>query len=336
MLSRSVACVAKACVASTCIISALSLGSGSALSQQAGPAYPTRQVRFVVPYPAGGPTDLIARLLSLKLAERLAGTFIVENVVGASGAVGAARVAQSDPDGHTLLVVTNDFAVASVTTASLPYKPIENFAPVTIVASSPQVVAVHPSLPVKTMKELIDLIGTAPDKYSYAALGAGYGQLSAVRLFKLGLKLDKLARVPFNGAAPAVDATLGGHTQIIYTGLPPVAPHMSAGTLRALAVTSAERAPAFADVPTLREAGIPDQECDLIIGVVAPAGTAPEVLSLLQKEIAGIVALPDVKATLDKVSFRAVASPPAAFATQMKTDIAVWGKVMKDAGIPVN
>ena len=126
---------------------------------------------------------------------------------------------------------------------------------------------------------------------------------------------------------------LGGHTQIIYTGLPPVAPHMSAGTLRALAVTSAERAPAFADVPTLREAGIPDQECDLIIGVVAPAGTAPEVLSLLQKEIAGIVALPDVKATLDKVSFRAVASPPAAFATQMKTDIAVWGKVMKDAGI---
>jgi tripartite-type tricarboxylate transporter receptor subunit TctC len=318
------------------VFTAASLATGSPYAQPAANAYPSRQVRMVVPYPAGGPTDLLGRLLAQKLGDRLGQSFYVENVSGASGAVGAGQVAQAAPDGHTLLLVTNDFAVASVTNAKLPYDPVANFSPVTIIATSPQVVAINPAVPAKTMKELVDLIRAAPDKYNYAGLGIGFGQLSAERLFRLGLKLDGLTRVPFNGAAPAVNSTLAGHTQILFLGLPPVAPHLSAGKLNALAVTSPQRASAFPQIPTLQESGMPDQESALLIGVVAPAGTPADVVSRLQKEIAGIVALPDVKSTLDSLSFQAAASTPSQFASEIKNDIAVWGKVMKDANIPVN
>jgi tripartite-type tricarboxylate transporter receptor subunit TctC len=233
-----------------CIFTALLMTSGPSHGQQAGHTYPSRQVRMVVPYPAGGPTDLIGRLLAQKLGEQLGQSFYVENIAGASGALGAGQVAQAAADGHTLLVVTNDFAVASVASSKLPYDPVKSFSPVTIVATSPQVVAVNPTVPARNMKELIDLIRAAPDKYNYAGLGIGFGQLSAERLFKLGLKLDGLARVPFNGAAPAVNSTLAGHTQIIFLGLPPVAPHLSSGKLTAIAVTSHTRSPAFPEIPT--------------------------------------------------------------------------------------
>jgi tripartite-type tricarboxylate transporter receptor subunit TctC len=319
-----------------CIFAGLLLAPGLSRGQQAGGIYPSRQVRIVVPYPAGGPTDLIARILAQKLSERLGKSFYVENIAGASGAVGAGQVAQATPDGHTLLVVTNDFAVASVTNSNLPYDPIKNFAPVTIVASSPQVVAVNPSFPAKTMKELIDVLTAAPDKYSYASLGIGFGQLSAERLFKLGLKLDKLVRVPFNGAAPAVNSTLAGDTQVIFLGLPPVAPHLKSEKLRAIAVTSRTRAAQFPDTPTLQQAGVPNQESDLLIGLVAPAGTPANIITVLREQIGEIARLPDVTSTLDTVSFHPVVSSSSDYAEQIKDDIAVWGKVMKDANIPVN
>ena len=314
------------------ILAALLLAPAMSHAQQGG--YPTRQVRIVVPYPAGGPTDLIARLVAQKLGERLGQSFFVENIAGASGAVGTGQVAHAAPDGYTLLVSTNDFAVASVTNTNLPYDPIKDFVPVTIISTSPQVVAVNPNVPAKTIKELVELIKAAPEKYNYAAMGIGFGQLTAVRLFDLSLNLKGLVRVPFNGAAPAVNATLAGDTQIIFLGLPPVAPYLSADKLRAIAVSS--RTPAFPDIPSLQDAGVPNQDADLINGMLAPAGTPPEIVNLLQKQIAEIVRLPDVKATFDKLSFAAAASTPAEFAAQIKEDIAVWGKVMKDAHIPVN
>jgi tripartite-type tricarboxylate transporter receptor subunit TctC len=317
------------------MIAAALLVAGPAHAESAS-SYPGRQVRIVVPYPPGGPTDLIARILGQKLSERLGKTFIVENVSGGSGTVGTRQIAQAAPDGLNLLITTNDFAVASVTNASLPYDPVKNFAPVTIIASSPQVVAVNAAFPAKTMKELAEAVRAAPDKYSYASLSIGFGQISAIRLFQLGLKLDKLVRVPFNGAAPAVNATLAGDTQIIFLGLPPVAPHLKGGKLRAIAVTSHARSEQFPDVPTLTEAGVPDQEADLIVGLVAPAGTPAEIIAILQREIGAVVQLPDVKAALENVSFRPVASAPADYAQQIKDDIAVWGKVMRDANIPVN
>ena len=160
------------------IVAAMLLASGVCHGQTANP-YPTRQVRIVVPYPAGGPTDLIARLIAQKLGERLGQSFFVENVAGASGAIGAGQVAHAAPDGYTLLVSTNDFAVASVTNTNLPYDPVKNFlAGVSLIATSPQVVAVNPSVPAKTMKELVDIIKAAPEKYNYAAIGIGFGQLT--------------------------------------------------------------------------------------------------------------------------------------------------------------
>ena len=316
------------------IFAALLLACGAAQAQQG--TYPTRQVRIIVPYPPGGPTDLIARLVAQKLGERLGQSFFVENVSGASGAVGAGQVAHSAPDGYTLLVTTNDFAVSSVTNTNLPYDPIKDFSPVTIISTSPQVVAVNPAVPAKNIKELADLIKANPEKYNYAAMGIGFGQLTAERLFNLSLKLNGLARVPFNGAAPAINATLAGDTQVLFIGLPPVAPYLTADKLRAIAVTSAERSPVFPDVPTLRESGVPDQEADLINGMLAPAGTPREIIDLLQKQVAEIVHLPDVKATFDKLTFSGSGSTPEQFASQIKEDITVWGKVMKDAHIPVN
>jgi tripartite-type tricarboxylate transporter receptor subunit TctC len=317
-------------------LAALLIVPGAAQAQQTKPAYPTKQVRIVVPYPAGGPTDMIARLLAQKFGERLGQPFYVENVAGASGAVGAGQVAKSAPNGENLLVVTNDFAVASVTNKGLPYDPITNFTPVTIVASSPQVIAVHPSVPVKSIKELIALVSANPEKYNYAALGIGFGALSAERLFKLGLKQDKLARIPFNGAAPAVTSTLSGQTPILYMGLPPVAPHISADKLRPLAVTSPQRTPAFPNIPTLKEQGIPSQESELQIGLVAPAGTPKEIVSLLQKEVAEIVKLPEVKKALETVSFTPVASTPEDYAKAINSDIRTWAEVMKELNIKPN
>jgi len=316
------------------LFAALLLTSGAAQAQQG--KYPNHQVRIIVPYPPGGPTDLIARLVAQKLGERLGQSFFVENVAGASGAVGAGQVAHSAPDGYTLLVTTNDFAVASVTNTNLPYDPIKDFSPITIISSSPQVVAVNPAVPAKNIKELADLIKANPEKYNYAAMGIGFGQLTAERLFNLSLKLNGLARVPFNGAAPAINATLAGDTQVIFIGLPPVAPYLTADKLRAIAMTSAERSPVFPDVPTLRESGVPDQEADLINGMLAPAGTPQDIIALLQKQVAEIVRLPDVKATFDKLTFSASGATPEQYASQIREDITVWGKVMKDAHIPVN
>jgi tripartite-type tricarboxylate transporter receptor subunit TctC len=318
-----------------CFFAAALFASGAHSQQSANP-YPTRQVRIIVPYPPGGPTDLIARLVAQKLSERLGQSFFVENVSGASGAVGAGQVAHTSPDGYTLLAVTNDFAVASVTNSNLPYDPIKDFSPITTISSSPSVVAVNPSVPANDMKELIDLIRAAPVKYNYAAMGIGYGQLMAERLFKLGLNLESLPRIPFNGAAPAINATLAGDTPILVMGLPPVAPYLTSNKLRALAVTSTTRRDAFPQIPTLSESGVPGQVSELVIGMVAPAGTPSDIIALLQKQIAEIIVQPDLKATFDKFSFQAVSSSPSAFADQIKSDIATWGKVMKDANIPVN
>jgi tripartite-type tricarboxylate transporter receptor subunit TctC len=309
--------------------------AGASHAENAAGGYPARQVRIVVPYPAGGPTDVMARLVAQHLSESLGQSFFVENLTGASGVVGTVAAANSPGDGHTLLFVTNDFAVAPTVSSKVNYDAIKSFAPVTITAASPQVVVVHPSLPAKNMQELITLATANPGKYNYASLGIGFGQLSSERLFRLGLGLD-VVRVPFPGAAPIITSTLAGHTPIAFLGLPPAAPHIKEGTLRALAVTSTKRSPAFPDVPTMAQSGVRDQESELIIGVVAPAATPKPVVDLLQRQIARIVALPDVKQKLDALGFSPVASTPEAYAAQIKGDIETWSKVVRDANIKVD
>ena len=327
---KTIVCLAAGCAA-------LMLAAASHAQNAPGGAaasYPTRQVRVIVPYPAGGPTDVMARLVAQHLTESLGQNFFVENLTGASGVVGTGTAANSPGDGHTILFVTNDFAVAPTVSSKVPYDAIKSFAPVTIAAASPQVVVVHPSFPAKNMQELIALAKASPGKYNYASLGIGFGQLSSERLFRLGLGLD-VVRVPFPGAAPIITSTLAGHTPIAFLGLPPAAPHIKEGTLRALAVTSAKRSPVFPNVPTMAESGVPDQESELIIGVLVPAATPKPIVDQLQRQIARIVALPDVKERLDALGFAPVASTPEAYATQIKADIETWSKVVREANIKV-
>jgi tripartite-type tricarboxylate transporter receptor subunit TctC len=215
--------------------------------------YPTANVRIVVPYPPGGPTDLIARLAAQHLSDALRQQFYVENVAGASGARGAAMVAAAPADGHTLLFTTNDLAVTSTLSTKIQYDPIKGFAPIGIASSSPSVVLVHPSVPAKTLQELIALARAEPAKFNFASMSLGQNLLTSEKLFRFGLDLA-IVRVPFSGAAPILTSTIAGHTLIAYIGLPSAVPYIKEGTLRALAVTSPQRSPIVPDVPTWRKA----------------------------------------------------------------------------------
>ncbi len=295
--------------------------------------YPNKQVRIICPYPPGGPTDVIARLIAQRLQEHLGGSFFVENLSGASGALGAGIAANATPDGHTLFITTNDFAVGATTT-KLSYDPVKNFAPISIVASAPQIIIASPEFPAKTVAELAALAKKDPGKYSYASMSIGFGQLTAERFFKLGLKIDMI-RVPFQGAAPLISSTMGNHTPVAFIAQPPTTPLIKEGKLRALAVTGKTRSPDLPDVPTTSEAGVPGQESDLLLGLVAPAGTPKPIVDLLQKEVVRLVALPDVAEKLKTLGFTPVASTSEAYAAQIKSDLEVWSKVVKELGITV-
>jgi tripartite-type tricarboxylate transporter receptor subunit TctC len=308
--------------------------AGASYSQMSASHYPNRPVRVVVPYPAGGPTDLIARIVAQKLSESLGQRFYIENVNGASGARAAAMVAAAPADGYTLLSATNDLAIVPLISKNTQYDPIKNFAPISIVSSSPSVVLVHPSVAANTMPEFVALARAEPAKYSFASMSLGHNLLNSERLFKLGLKLD-ITRVPFTGAAPILTSTVAGHTLVAYIGLPSATPFIKDGRLRALAVTGRKRSPIVPEVPTLAEGGFNDQDTELVIGLAAPAGTPAPIVDLLSKEIATIVAQPEIQQRLATFGFAAVGSTPAEFGAQMKDDIEKYEKVVRDEGITI-
>jgi tripartite-type tricarboxylate transporter receptor subunit TctC len=228
--------------------------------------------------------------------------------------------------------VSSSYVVNPSLYAKIPYDPYKDFAPVTVAGDSPNVLVVHPSLPAKSVKELIDLIKANPGKYNFASPGTGTTPHLSGELFKLSIGAD-LVHVPFGGAGPAIQSAVAGHTPIAFTALPPAAPLVKDGKLRALAVTSAKRSPALPDVPTMAEAGLKGQEADTLQGVLVPAGTPKEVVDLLHREIVKIVQLPDVKEKFAVLGFDAVANSPAEFTAQIKTEIDKWGKVIKQANI---
>ncbi len=315
------------------------LGAGAALiaaafvapAQAAG--YPDHPVKVVVPFAAGGPTDVMARLIAQKLSENLKQQFYVENHPGAGGNIGMTQVARSTPDGYTILVASSSFTVNPSLYAKNPYDAFKDFAPITLAAASPNILVVNPEVPAKTVKELVDLLKANPGKYSIANPGIGTTPQLAAELFKLALKLDATS-VPFGGAAPAVQSTVAGHTPIAFAALPPTAPQVQGGKLRALAVTSAKRSAALPDVPTLAEAGIKEQLSETMQGVLAPAGTPKAIVDQLNAEIAKVMALKDVQAKCAQLGFDVVADKPAEFAAYIKADVEKWGKVIKDANIP--
>jgi tripartite-type tricarboxylate transporter receptor subunit TctC len=297
--------------------------------------YPARPVKLVVPYAPGGPNDIMARLIAQKLSEALGGQFYVENSPGAGGTIGAGAVAGAPGDGHTLLVANQDVIVQPIIKNKVPYDPFKSFTPVTLVVSAPEMIVVHPSLPAKDMKELIELLKANPGKYSYASPGYGTTpHLACEWLFKLEYGID-VTHVPFQGAAPAVQSTLSGQTPIFHNVLPAVAPHIRQGTMRPLAVAANKRSPFFPDVPTLAEAGIPGHEVGFWLVVLAPAGTPRDTVDVLNRQIARILDLPDVKERLQTIGFDPASSTPDAAAAHMKAETDKWTTVVRDAKIKI-
>jgi tripartite-type tricarboxylate transporter receptor subunit TctC len=309
---------------------ALVLTAASSLAQD----YPSKSVRVVVGFAAGGPTDVIARIVAQKLSDTLGQQFYVENVGGAGGNTAAGQVARAPADGYTVMVVSTGFVVNPSLYAKVPYDPIKDFAPVTLVAASPNVVVVNPSLPAKTIPELVQLIRDNPGKYSFAGPGVGSTPHLSGELFKLHFNLD-LVHVPFTGAGPAIQATLGGHTPIAFTAMPPAIAAVREGKLRALGVAAQTRVTALPDLPTFAEQGIKDQEADTLTGIVVPAGTPKEIVALLQREVARIVAQGDVKEKLEALGFRPIANTPEDFGARIRLEIDKWGKVVRDAKLRI-
>ena len=296
--------------------------------------YPNKSVRVVVGFAAGGPTDVIARIVAQKLSDTLSQQFYVENIGGAGSNTASGQVARAPADGYTIMVISTGFMVNPSLYARVPYDPIKDFSPVTLVAASPNVVVVNPSVPAKTIPELVQLIRDNPGKYSYAGPGVGSTPHLSGELFRLQFKLD-LVHVPFTGAGPAIQATLGGHTPIAFTAMPPAIAAVKDGKLRALGVAAEQRVAALPDLPTFAEQGIKDQEADTLTGIVVPAGTPKEIVDLLQREVAKIVALPDVKEKLGALGFVPIANTPDAFGARIKLEIEKWGKVVRDAKLRI-
>ena len=314
------------------ILAALLLLTGVTPSLAQG--YPSRSVRVVVGFPAGGPTDVIARLMAQRLSESLGHQFYVENIGGAGGSTAAGQVAHATADGYTIMAISTGYMVNPSLYAKVPYDPIKDFAAVTLVAASPNVVVVNPSVPAKTLPELVQLIRDNPGKYSYAGPGVGSTPHLGGELFRLTYKLD-LVHVPFAGAAPAVQATIGGHTPIAFTALPSSLAAIQAGQVRAIGIAATERAEQIPDVPTFAEQGVKDQEADTLTGIVAPAGTPREIVELLAREIAKSVAQPDFRDKLATLGFKPVANTPDEFAARIKLEMEKWGKVVRDANLRI-
>ena len=305
-----------------------------AQSPSKGPSngYPARPVRLIVTFAPGGTVDVFARLAADKLSQRFGQQFYVENLAGATGNIGTAQAAKAAPDGHTLLMAFSSHVVNPSLFASLPYDPIKDFEPVTLAVSSTHVLTVTPSVPARTVAELVAVIRANPAKYNFASGGTGtQGHLLGEQL-RLSLNLD-LVHVPFNGAGPAITSVIAGHTPIGFSTLASAAAQIAGGQVRALAVTSKARSNQLPDVPTMAESGHPDVEGDIWVGVLAPAKTPTDIVSLLHREIVAMIQRPDVKERLATLGFETVGSSPQAFGRQIASEIEMWRTIIQTAKI---
>jgi tripartite-type tricarboxylate transporter receptor subunit TctC len=301
----------------------------------AADAYPNHKVRMIIPFAAGGPTDVIGRMVAERLSDAWGQQIYAEDLPGAGGNLGVETAKRAAPDGYTILVVSTGFIINPSMYTKIGYDPITDFAPISLVAASPNVVMVNPAVPAKTLKELIDLIKANPGKYSYAQPATGSTPHLAGELFKQTYALD-LVTVPFNGAPLAVNSTLGNHTPIAFTALPPAIGAIKDGSLRGIAILSKQRLATLPDLPTNIEEGVPGLQSDTLTGILAPAGTPQEVIDKWNAAIVKMAADPEVRKKLDALGFVPVADSPAEFGDRLKVEMARWGKVVKAAGIHVD
>jgi tripartite-type tricarboxylate transporter receptor subunit TctC len=309
-------------------VAALAVAS-SAMAQQ----YPAKPVKVVVPFGAGGPTDVVARLVMQPLSEKLKQQFYVENVPGAGGNIGMGQAARAPGDGYTLLFASSSIVVNTSLYNKVPYDYGKDFAPVTKIGAAPNALIVHPSLNVKTVKELVDLLKANPGKYTFASPGLGTTPSLSIELFRQTFGLD-FQVTQFKSGGAAIQSVLGGHTPISFQAIPPATALIKEGKVRALAITASKRLGAFPDVPTLDELGIKGQEAETMQGLFAPAGTPKDVVALLQREIADIVKQPAMREKLLALGVGPEGMPTDAFIKYCNDEIAKWSKVIADAKIP--
>jgi tripartite-type tricarboxylate transporter receptor subunit TctC len=307
---------------------ALALAAGVVMAQE----YPTKPVTIIVPWPPGGPSDIAARPLAKGLTEQLGKPFVVENRGGASGNIGTAQVVNSPPDGYTLLVTSSSpIVINPFLYKNMPFDPQRDLAPITNLLRVPLVLAVHPSVPAKTLKELIEYIRKQGGKFQYASAGSGTPQHLTAELFKTAAKLD-MVHVPYKGSAPALTDALGGHVPMIFDSTVAIVPHLKAGKLRPIAISSAKRSPLLPDVPTFAEAGLPGVESYAWYGFFGRAGTPREIINKLNAAALKVLKGPDFQNVYRETGSEYVGSSPEEFTKFIKAEAAKWAKVVKESG----
>jgi len=314
----------------------IGLAAFVSFSASAVEAYPTRPVRLIVTLSSGGPTDILARYISQKLTPVLGKPIIVDNRIGAGGHIGSEIVAKSQADGHTLLMGTSGTMAISVSLfPKLPYDPIRDFSPIVLVAQASHVMAVHPSVPVRSVVEFIKLAEAKPHTLNYGSTGVGQANHLAVELFRLMTGVD-LVHIPYKGAALVMTDLIGGQINMTFASTPLSIPQMRAGKLRALGISSLKRLPQVPELPTIAESGVPGFESGVWYGVVAPSKTPSAVINYLAREILAVLRSSDAIDYLAANNFEVVAAPPAEFATYIRSEIAKWGKVVKASGARID
>jgi len=293
--------------------------------------YPTRPIRVVVPYPAGGPTDVLGRIVATRLGERLGQPVVIDNKPGASGMIGADIVAKAPPDGYTLLVNASIHVINPSLYAKPPYDAIADFATVSNLADVALVLAVHPKLPVRSVQELVAYAKSAKTPLAFASAGNGSAQHLSGEAFKIAAGVDML-HVPYRGSAPALTDLIGGQVQLMFDSMPSSMPHVKAGTIRPLAVTTAKRVSSLPDVPTIAESGFPGFSISTWYGVWAPAQTPPDVVRQISREIAAIVRQPDVRAQFAGLGAEPVGNTPDEFAAFAQSELVKWRDIVKRSG----
>jgi tripartite-type tricarboxylate transporter receptor subunit TctC len=304
----------------------------AALATIGAPSYPERTVKIIVPFAAGGPTDVIARLIAQHLSNRLGQQFYVENLAGAGGNIGMADAARAAADGHTILMASSSYVVNPSLYKNCPYDP-NSFVPVTLAAVTPNLLIVNPSISAQSAQQLLALIKDNPGKYTFASPGIGTTPHLASELFRSTYNLD-FAIATYRGGAPATEAVLSNETPVAFVAMSTATPLVKAGKLRALVVTTKKRTSVLPQIPTSAEAGLSGQESETMQGVFVANGTPKAIADLLQREIASIVELPDVKSKMLPLGFEPVGSSSPEFAAYVTAEIAKWKGVIRNAKIP--
>jgi tripartite-type tricarboxylate transporter receptor subunit TctC len=317
----------------SCVVVAALLGLLA--TQTVASTYPTKPVRLVVPFPPGGPADVLARLLGQKLAELWGQPVVVDNRAGAGGNIGADHVAKAAPDGYTLLLAASSHVINASMYPSLPYDVLKDFTPVTEVASYMLVVVVHPSVPATSLKELVALAKSKPGQLTVASAGSGTPTHLAAELFKSAAGID-FVHVPYKGAAPATNDLLGGQVQIMFNNPVSALPQVKAGKLRALAVTGAKRSPAAPELPTVAESGYPGFEAGTWYGILGPANLPKEIVTKVHTDTVKALRMKDVQEKLTAQAWDSIGNSPSEFAAVYRSDLEKWAKVVKAANIRVD